>query len=301
MNGNFRPEGPYAVLMTPFDANGKIDVSALDTEIEFLCNSGISGIFPCATTGEFVSLSPEENAFVTKRTCEINKGRKKIVAGIASTNVDRVLALAKNAYECGCDGAVLCPPYFFTLSQNEIYKFYSEVLKKTDFIDIVLYNIPFFTNELGLDAAVRLMTENKNAVAMKDSSQNLKRISLLCDAARRERPEFGVFCGTDEIIVPALLAGCRGSMSAGATIMPELISKIYSLFAEGKLYEAQKLNETIFPLFRLADSVAFPAGYKLCFECRGMKMGNKQVVTLSEREYKDLFEKMKKEINTLSL
>ena len=103
--------------------------------------------------------------------------------------------------------------------------------------------------------------------------------------------------GTDDCLVPALTAGCVGSMTAFSTILPEINAEIYKKFNAGDINGAQELNSSYLSLIRMADSIAFPAGYKLIMEMRGFKMGQKQIVhELGTQSYEKLIEDMKEEL-----
>jgi len=292
---NYRPKGAFGVLLTPFDEGGKVNYDVFEKEVEFLASSDIDGLFPSATTGEFVHLSPEENIEILKRTAMIAKNRKQMAAGACSSNFDTTISYMKAAAEAGYDAAVICVPYYITLPQEDVYEYFKR-LARENIIDIILYNIPMFTGEISINVFKRLL-EEKNIVGIKDSSANMKRIAHLIDIVRNERPDFSVLSGTDDCLVPALTCGCCGSMTAFSTILPEVNAEIYKRFNRGDIKGAQELNSSYLTLIRLADSIAFPAGYKLIMEMRGYKMGQKQIVhELGSKDYQKIAENMGNEL-----
>ncbi len=296
LSHDFRPSGPYGVLLTPFLEKGRIDEEGLEKELDFMLASDIAGIFPCATTGEFISLSPEDNLWVMEKAAAMAKGRKRLVAGVCAASVPGVVRYAKRAYELGYDAIVLCPPYYITMPQSEILEFYLQVAKETAYIPMVLYHIPMFTSELSLDVFQRLLSV-PSIVGLKDSGQNMKRIAHEVDICRRERPDFSILTGTDDMLVPSLVGGCVGSMTAFSAILPEANCLIYRLMAEGKVSQAMEVNQSYLKLLRLADSLTFPAGYKRIFAERGIPMGNQQVVSiLGQDAYRDLKKEIRLEL-----
>ena len=297
---DYRPKGAFGVLLTPFNESGKVNFDVFEREVEFLSNSDIDGLFPSATTGEFVHLSPEENIEILRKTAEIAKNRKQMAAGACSSNIDTTISYMKAAADCGYDAAVICVPYYITMPQEDVYEYFKR-LARTNIIDIILYNIPMFTGEISIPTYTKLL-EEKRIIGIKDSSAHMKRIAHLIDIKKRNRPDFSVLSGTDDCLVPALTAGCVGSMTAFSTILPEINAEIYKKFNSGDIKGAQELNSSYLSLIRLADSIAFPAGYKLIMELRGFKMGQKQIVhELGTDFYAQLIEKMKEEMhNTVS-
>ena len=267
-------EGPYGVLLTPFDENGKVDYAAYEKELDFVSKTDVGGFFVCGTTGEFVSLSPEENKEMLKFAMDFFKGKKKLLAGASSPNYHTTVDYMKYAYSLGYETAVICPPYYFTMGAEDVYRYFAR-LADEDICDILLYRIPMFTSTIERDVFERLL-EKKRIVAMKDSSANMKQIAHEVDIINRRRPEFVLMSGTDDCLVPALLCGCKGSMTAFSVILPEINAKIYSLFNAGQIKEANELNQSYLKLLRMADSVMFPSGYKYIFSRRGFEMGSCQ-------------------------
>lgn len=266
--------GAYGVLLTPFDEKGKVDYAAYEKELDFLSQTDIGGFFVCGTTGEFISLSPDENKEMLKFAMDFFKGKKRLLAGASSPNYHTTVDYMKYAASLGYETAVICPPYYFTMGAEDVCRYY-ERLADEDICDILLYRIPMFTNTIEIPVFERLL-QKRRIVAMKDSSANMKQIAHEVDIIRRTRPDFLLMSGTDDCLVPALLCGCKGSMTAFSVILPEINAKIYSFFNEGRFQEANALNQSYLKLLRLADSVMFPSGYKYIFERRGFPMGSCQ-------------------------
>ena len=274
--------GPYGVLMTPFTSDGKVDYNAYEKELEFLSASDIGGFFVCGTTGEFVSLSPDENKQMLKFAFDFFGGKKKLLAGASSTNYHTTVDYMKYAASLGYETAVVCPPYYYTMGQEDVCRYF-ERLADEDICDILLYKIPMFTSTIDISVFERLL-QKKRIVAMKDSSANMKQIAHEADIINRMRPEFSLICGTDDCLLPALVCGCKGSMTAFSVVLPEINAKMYSLFYAGKISEANKLNQSYLKLLRLADSVMFPSGYKYIFSRRGFEMGSCQAENAEKLE-----------------
>ena len=269
-------KGAFGVLLTPFTADGHVDYDAYEKELDFVSKSDITGFFACGTTGEFVSLSPEENLEMLAFAAKHLKGKKKLLAGASSPNVSTTVTYMKAAADLGYDAVMICPPYYFTMGQNDVARYYKH-LSDLDICDILLYKIPMFTNPIEIPCFESLLGE-KRIIGMKDSSANIKQIAHESDLIRRNRPDFALFGGTDDSLVPSLVAGCVGSVTAFSVIVPEVNAKIYKLFGEGKITEAMELNRKALKLLRLADSAMFPSGYKLVYEMRGLPIGHCQVV-----------------------
>lgn len=269
-------KGAFGVLLTPFTEDGKVDYNAYEKELDFVSKSDITGFFVCGTTGEFISLSPEQNVEMLEFAARFLKGKKKLLAGASDPNPATTIKYMKVAANLGYDATMICPPYYFTMKQEDVVRYY-RYLAKQNICDIVLYKIPMFTNTIEVPSFEELLGERR-IVGMKDSSANIKQIAHEADLVRRNRPDFSLMGGTDDSLVPSLLAGCVGSVTAFSVIVPEVNARIYELFNAGKISEAMDLNRKVLRLLRLADSTMFPSGYKLVYEQRGLPMGHCQVV-----------------------
>jgi len=269
-------KGAFGVLLTPFTEDGKVDYNAYEKELDFVSKSDITGFFVCGTTGEFISLSPEQNVEMLEFAARFLKGKKKLLAGASDPNPATTIKYMKVAANFGYDATMICPPYYFTMKQEDVVRYY-KYLAKQNICDIVLYKIPMFTNTIEVPSFEELLGERR-IVGMKDSSANIKQIAHEADLVRRNRPDFSLMGGTDDSLVPSLLAGCVGSVTAFSVIVPEINARIYELFNAGKITDAMVLNQKVLRLLRLADSTMFPSGYKLVYEQRGLPMGHCQVV-----------------------
>ncbi len=288
-------KGAFGVLLTPFTEDGQVDYNAFEQELDFVSKTDITGFFACGTTGEFISLSPEQNMEMLAFVADRLKGKKKLLAGASDPNPATTISYMRAAERLGYDAAMVCPPYYFTMKQEDVVRYY-KYLANQNICDLILYKIPMFTNTIELPSFEQLLQE-KRIVGMKDSSANMKQITHEADLVKRNRPDFSLLSGTDDCLVPALLAGCVGSVTAFSVILPEVNSKIYELFYQGRIMEAMELNRKALRLLRMADSVMFPSGYKLVYEQRDFPMGHCQVV--DEPAIRALRLAIRAELNTL--
>lgn len=259
-----------AVTVTPFDENEKVILEEVKKQTEEICNSAADAILPAASTGDFVKLDLPEREEVFRAVSEANRGRKKLIASACDTSAKRVLQTIHTVKELGYDACLVCPPYYYPLSQDAVYDFYKTVCEGAGDFPVIGYHVPFFTTGIEIPTFEKLL-EIPNFVGMKDSSALMKRIAHLCSIVSEKRPDFAVFTGTDDCLFPALCAGCFGSMTALAATMPKEIRGIYDAFDARDIDTAMRINQSILPIIRKADSLTFPVGYKLLAKARGLQ------------------------------
>src|SRR5262249_27828184 len=113
----------------------------------------------------------------------------------------------RKAQDAGCDGALILPPYFVRLTDDEIVAHYTQV-SGTVGIPIVLYNIPWNAGNALTPALVRRLADLEQVVAVKESSGDWNNYyATFLHVHDRIR----VFCGPSSVFgVPAVEAGADG-------------------------------------------------------------------------------------------
>jgi dihydrodipicolinate synthase/N-acetylneuraminate lyase len=197
-----------------------------------------------------------------------NKGRVQIVAGVGTTTPHHSLQLAKKAEEIGYDAVVVSPPYYYPLPKGMVEEYFETIADGTD-LPVILYNIPLFTQPLSYDLVGRL-SKRKNVVGMKDSGG-----SMVDFVHFRDKMGEGVYLltGREEILLPCLMMGGKGCMTATSGILPEIMVGVYESWQKGDLDRAKDLQLSILPLVRAMFSLPFPQGFKVALEKRGFDMG----------------------------
>ena len=258
-----------AVTVTPFDKNEKVLLDEVKKQTEEICSSPADAILPVASTGDYVKLDIPERLEVFQAVAEVNQGRKKLIASACDTSAARVLRTIESVKNMGYDACLVCPPSYYPLSQEAVYEFFKTVCEGAGDFPVIGYHVPFFTTGIEIPTFEKLL-EIPNFVGMKDSSAVMKRIAHLCQIVSAKRPDFAMFTGTDDCLFPALCAGCFGSMTALAATMPKQIRGIYDAFDSRDMDTAMRINQSILPIIRKADSLTFPVGYKLLAKVQGL-------------------------------
>lgn len=279
----------YAAILSLYDKAYNIDEMKMRDYVQFLISKGVKGFFPCGTSGEYVNCTAEENLKVLQIVLEESKGEIPIIPCASTASLHSTAQLICEMEKMGVCQVSVCPPYYTPLRQVDVLDYYLELLKQTN-VDIYLYNIPTFTNEISMPVFQRLI-EEKRVKGMKDSSGNLKNISRYVSCSSQLRDDFIIMTGTDEIILPALIAGCRGSVSALSGIVTEAHNALYR-YMDSDVEYAKQIQSRIIKLAMLCESVVFPAGYKLALAARGFDV-EPMVQNVVERKNQKKFEELK--------
>lgn len=233
--------GPMPAVVTPFDRHGAIDGGALQENADRLFDAGATGLLVGGCTGEFWSLSFEERCRLFALGVECAGGRGPVIAGTGAVTAAETISLTQAAAKASCAGALILPPYFIRLSDEEIFRHFAAVDAAVS-LPIVVYNIPGNAiNAVSPDLAARL-AELEHIVAIKESSGDWNNFYATLN---RVRDRIRVFCGPASIFgVPALSAGADGFIDCFPNVwLPGGLDLFHSARA-GRMDEAWRLQET---------------------------------------------------------
>ena len=76
--------GSIVAMVTPFHADGSVNFEALTNLLEWHIAEGTDGIFTLGTTGEYPTMSHEEDASVVAHTIKVVNGRVPVIVGSGS-------------------------------------------------------------------------------------------------------------------------------------------------------------------------------------------------------------------------
>jgi len=275
--------------LVPFLDDGRINEHELRRMINWLIEKGVSGLYPNGSTGEFIRLSFEERKRVIKIVAEENRGRLPILAGAAESNLTMILDACKTYADLGCDAVSITGPYYYKVSQESIEHFFRELAKRSP-IDILLYNIPQFSNEFSVPVLTRLALDCPRIVGVKDSSRDFPRFLNTLQAIKPQRPDFTCLIGCEEILFPSLLMGADGGTIASSGVVPEVIMKLYNETMAGNWQEAKRIQFKLLDLINaMLFGTNFPEGFRTGMSLRGFNLGTSRQL-LSPKEQGDLGE-----------
>ncbi len=266
-------QGIYTPNIVPFSNDGSINEHELRRLTAWLIEKGIHGLYPNGSTGEFIRLSFEERLKVVQIMASENRGRVPILAGAAEANIEQVLKACRVYADLGCAAVSITGPYYFKVSQESIEHYFREIAARSP-IDILLYNIPQFSNEISLPVVSRLAQDCPRIIGIKDSSRDFPRFCNMLAQIKPQRPDFVCFIGCEEILYPSLVMGGDGGTIACSGVIPEVILKLYQDYQAGNHAECRRvqlrMQELIGTMFAAGN---FPEGFRAAVGLRGFDPG----------------------------
>lgn len=230
--------GVYAATVTPLKDASSFDLEAVPALLHFLAAGGCHGALLFGTTGEGPSFSPKERE-ILMRSARVYRQQLpgfKLLAGTGTPSLSESIDLTKLAFDLGYDGVVVLPPYYFRkATDNGLFNWFSELIKKAVPSKGYLlgYHIPA-TSGVGFsfDLLARLKDAFPNQFAgIKDSSHDEAFATAL---GQRFGKDLLVLNGTDSYFHHALKNGAQGAITAAANLISEDLREVWDLFQEGK-------------------------------------------------------------------
>lgn len=265
--------GIFTPNVVPFFDDHRVNEGELRRYVSWLVEKGVSGIYPNGSTGEFIRLSFEQRIRVVEIIADEVRGRVPILAGAAEPNISMVLEACKRYADLGCRAVSVTGPYYFKVSQQSIEHYFRELAARSP-IDILLYNIPQFSNEISLDVVKRLAADCPRIVGIKDSSRDMPRFMDTLNEVKPQRPEFSCLIGCEEILLPVLLMGADGGTIATSGVAPEAVMKLYRSFCAGEIEEAKRIQFKLLELIKTMFAAGnFPEGFREGVNLRGFQAG----------------------------
>lgn len=236
--------GVTVAHITPFDKNKNIDEPKLRELIDRQIDGGTDVILSCGTTGESVTLSPEEQQIVHKITISQSNGRVPVLCGAGTNDTRDAIKLVEAAEKCGADAILSVAPYYNKPTQEGLYQHFKAIAAATS-LPVILYNVPGRTGcNISAQTTLRL-SEIENIVGIKEASGNFSQIMEII----RLRPEgFLVLSGDDSISLPIISLGGDGTVSVVANETPALFSQMVHSALDGNWDNARKLHNKLLPL-----------------------------------------------------
>jgi len=243
--------GVFTALVTPMKANGDVDFNALARQVGTQVDSGIHGLVPLGSTGEFYALSAQERRAVLKAVLEAAGGRVPVVAGVNAGSTRDVVAFSREAEELGCAGVMLAPPYY-SLPRLDELRAHIKAVNDAIGIPIILYNYPGRTGVDMTPEFIEKLADLPRVRYVKESTGEIGRISTLL---RRCGDRLGIFCGGDTVAFESLALGAIGWVGGVANVVPCSHIELYRLMVEKRDFAAaRKLYFQMLPLLSLMEN-----------------------------------------------
>jgi 4-hydroxy-2-oxoglutarate aldolase len=263
--------GVIPPLVTPFRADGTVDLAAFEANLEFLGSSGLAGFLVLGSNGEAAGLEQEEKLELIATARRLAPGRSLLV-GTGTESTRGTVALTRKAADLGADAVlVLTPHYYRDRMTSEALRRHFEAVADASPIPVYLYSVPAFTGLPWPPELAPALAGHPRVAGMKESSGD---IGLLGRIVSSVPPSFEVLCGSAPVFYPALCVGAQAGILAVANCVPQAVLGLYEAFVAGDHARARSLQEALTPLAVAVTSTWGVAGLKTAMDLAGLRGGD---------------------------
>jgi 4-hydroxy-tetrahydrodipicolinate synthase len=236
-------------MVTPFDADGGLDLDAARTLARWLESHGNDGLVVAGTTGEGPVLSDEEKLALWAAVAEAVS--IPVIAGTGTNDTAHSVHLTAEASKLGVAGILALCPYYNRPSQAGIEVHLRAIAEATD-LPVIIYDIPIRTGrKISTPLLARLAHEVDNIVAVKDAAGSPAETARLIAAAPAD---YEVYSGDDPLTLPLLAVGAVGLIGVATHWCAPDVVELFDRWAAGDTAGARAVNT------RLLESWSYETG-----------------------------------------
>ena len=262
--------GVFPYLVSPIDAAGNIRESVLGRLCDDLIKSGVHGLTPLGSTGEFAYLDRDQRTSMVRTTIEAARRRVPVVAGVVSTSTADAVAQAKAYERVGADGILAILEAYFPLTEAQVESYFRAIADAVD-IPVVIYTNPQFQrSDLSLDVIARLSAHPRIGY-IKDASTNTGRLLSIMN---RCGDAIKVFSASAHIPAAVMLIGGVGWMAGPACIIPRQSVELYNLCKAARWDEAMALQRKLWRINEVFARYNLAACIKAGLSIQGYDVGD---------------------------
>jgi len=264
--------GIVVPMITPLSDWDTLDAEGLERLIEHILAGGVNALFILGTTGEGPSLSYRLRQEVIERTCAHVAGRVPVLVGITDTAFAESVSVACKAKDAGAQALVLAHPPYFPAAQPEILNYLEHLAPELP-LPVFLYNMPSHTKLVFEPKTVRAAADIPGVVGLKDSSANMfyfHQVQMLL----KDKPEFSLLVGPEELLAESVLLGGHGGVNGGANMKPQLYVDLYKAAMSRDAEKINSLHEEVMTIsgkiYCVGAYSSYLRGLKCALSCMGI-------------------------------
>ena len=254
-------------MVTPFKADGSVDVDAFRDLATHLVDNGSDGIVVCGTTGESPTLSDKEKLLLFAAAVDEVGERASVIAGTGTYDTQHSVHLTKQAAELGVDAALVVTPYYNKPPQRAIVKHFEAIAAGSD-LPIMAYNVPARVITNIEPITISRLAEIDTIVAVKQAHDNIDEARFIAEQTRLD-----LYCGDDPNTLAFLDVGAVGVVSVTAHLWGNQIAEMFRLHAGGDYNGARALDAEMAPSYELLRIQTNPIPMKAALNLAGHRVG----------------------------
>jgi len=280
-----RIKGIHIFAITPFkmtdDEVPPVDYHGVRINTQLLASQRDERVIVvCGGTGEFSSLTAEENRQIVEVAASEAKGKVPLISGIGN-NTEAAVEMAKAAQEAGSDVVLVMPcEEVIEKGEEEIFRHHASIAEAVD-IGIMPYRSG--KSLFSIDTILRLI-DIPNVVGLKDESGDINWFRDMIVATEGRLP---TVTGGEMLAPYYYLAGASGITTGVANLVPHISVEQYRAAARGDFWRALQIRDRLAPITKFRGRVGntmIKAGLEMMGRAGGPIRATKAVLNEEDKE-----------------
>jgi len=255
-------------MVTPFAADGSLNVDSARRLAHHLVDTGSDGIVVCGTTGEGPTVTDREKLDLFEAVVTEVGASATVIANTGTYDTHHSVALTRSALATGVDGFLVVTPYYSKPPRPGIVAHFQAIAEAADGRPVIVYNIPQrVVVNLEPDVLAEL-GEIPNVVAVKQATADL-------DQARRVVEDTGLvlYAGNDDLVMPFLELGGAGGICVASHVAGRQYRHMIDLAQQGDVSGARAIDESLRGLLAALAVTTNPIPVKAALNLLGHDVG----------------------------
>ena len=262
--------GVFPYLVSPVTDSGEVKADVLAKLVNHLVHSGVHGLTPLGSTGEFAYLSWAQRRRVVEVVLEANAARLPVVAGVAAASTLEAVRQAREFEAMGAHGILAIMEAYFPVGEKGMVDYFTAVAQAVS-LPVVLYTNPNFQrSDLTLNVIGHL-AKVPNIRYLKDASSNTGRLLSIINLVG---DQLKIFSASAHVPLCVMLLGGVGWMAGPACLIPRQSVQLYEMAQAGQWEQALSLQRELWTINQIFATYNLAACVKTGLELQGFPVGN---------------------------
>ena len=264
-------------IVTPFKADGSLDLQAFRALASHLVANGSDGIVVTGTTGESPTLSDDERFQLYEAAVDEVGDRATVVAGTGTYATEHSVHLTARAHEIGVHAFLVVTPYYSKPPVRGIVRHFEEIAAVSD-RPIVAYNIPSRVVVNLETEAIAQLAHIATVRAVKQANPDLEQARAIVDLG------LDLYAGDDDLVFPFLEIGGLGGVCVHTHVVGPQVKEMVRRFRDGDVEGARSLDQELAPSIDLLRVVVNPIAIKCALNLLGHDVGGHRLPLVEATE-----------------
>lgn len=262
--------GVFPYIVSPVNKDGTVRENVLRDLVAHLIESGVHGLTPLGSTGEFAYLTWEIRKKIVEIVVKTTSSKVPVVAGVFHTSSMEAARQAQEFEDMGVDGILAVLDTYFPLNPDQVFSYFETIAKKVQ-CPVVIYNNPRFAKIDVSAETIGRLANISNVRYLKDASGNIGKLMTIIN---NYGSNIKVFSASATIPLFVMMMGGVGWMAGPACIIPKQSVKLYNLFKEGKWDQAIDLQKRLWQMNVAFQKYNLATCIKAGLEIQGFDVGD---------------------------